>query len=165
MSMLSALWPGDPCFGSSRVHLMRICSACAKVLVRRLGVTWGRRTVGMTGAGLSTLAMTAAILTSDQFLTLLFLAISYLGVAVIQPTGLISDMGGEDLDGDGPLQPGVGGLVDLAHATRADGGLDLIRAEVSAALQGHCGCWCHGGELYRGDSSVTIPVSGRAMPG
>ncbi len=46
-------------------------------------------------------------------------------------------MGGQDLDGDRPLQPGVGGFVDLAHAPGPDGGLDLIRAEAGAALQGH----------------------------
>ena len=40
----------------------------------------------MTGAGLSALAMTAAMLTPNKFLTLIFLAISYLGVTVIQPT-------------------------------------------------------------------------------
>jgi hypothetical protein len=47
------------------------------------------------------------------------------------------DVRGQHLDGDGPLQPGVGGLVDLPHPPSADGGLDLIRAEASAVLQGH----------------------------
>lgn len=55
-------------------------------LVRKHGVRRGRRTMGMTGAGLSALAMTAAMLTPDKFLALIFLAISYLGVTVIQPT-------------------------------------------------------------------------------
>ena len=40
----------------------------------------------MTGAGLSTVAMTAAMLTQSKFLALIFLAISYLGVTLIQPT-------------------------------------------------------------------------------
>ena len=42
-------------------------------------------------------------------------------------------MGGQDFDGDGPLQPRVGGLVGLAHAPGPDGGLDGIRAEAGAA--------------------------------
>ncbi len=46
-------------------------------------------------------------------------------------------MGGQHLDGDGALQPGVGRFVDLPHAPGPDGGLDLIRAEAGAALEGH----------------------------
>jgi ACS family glucarate transporter-like MFS transporter len=55
-------------------------------LVRRHGVKRGRRTMGMFGAGLSALAMTAAIVTADPFLALVFLSVSYLGVTIIQPT-------------------------------------------------------------------------------
>ena len=44
------------------------------------------------------------------------------------------DMRGQDFDGDGALQPGVGGLIDLAHPPGPDGGLELIRAELGAAL-------------------------------
>jgi MFS transporter, ACS family, glucarate transporter len=46
-------------------------------LVRKHGVKRGRRTMGMTGAGLSAVAMTAAMLTPNKFLALIFLAISY----------------------------------------------------------------------------------------
>ena len=45
-----------------------------------------------------------------------------------------TEMRGQDLDGDGPLQPGVGRFVDLPHAPGPEGGLDLIRAEAGAAL-------------------------------
>ncbi len=41
---------------------------------------------------------------------------------------------GQHLDGDGPLQPGVGGFVHFAHAPGPDGGLDLIRAEAGTAV-------------------------------
>jgi MFS transporter, ACS family, glucarate transporter len=58
----------------------------SSALVRSHGVKWGRRTMGITGAGLSALAMAAAMLTPDKFVALIFLAISYLGVTVIQPT-------------------------------------------------------------------------------
>ncbi len=55
-------------------------------LVRRFGLKWGRRTVGMLGAGLGTLALVAAILIRSQFLALILLALTYMGVAFIQPT-------------------------------------------------------------------------------
>ena len=38
-------------------------------------------------------------------------------------------MFGQHLDGDGAVQAGVGGFVDLAHAPRAEGSLDLVWAE------------------------------------
>ena len=43
----------------------------------------------------------------------------------------------QHLDGDGPVQPGVGGLVDLAHAPRAEGGVDLVGAEGGTWLKWH----------------------------
>ena len=48
-----------------------------------------------------------------------------------------SDKLGQHLDGDGAVEARVGGFVDLAHAARAKGGLDLVRAERGACLQGH----------------------------
>ena len=47
--------------------------------------------------------------------------------------GIVGDVRGQDLDGNGAVQAGVGGFVDLAHTARAEGGFDLIRAE--------CGAW------------------------
>ena len=44
---------------------------------------------------------------------------------------------GEDLDGDGAVQAGVAGLVDLTHAARADEREDLVRAELYSCFQGH----------------------------
>jgi MFS family permease len=55
-------------------------------LVRKHGLKRGRRTMGMTGAGLSAVAMTAAMVTPNKFLALILLAVSYFGVTVIQPT-------------------------------------------------------------------------------
>ena len=51
--------------------------------------------------------------------------------------GIVGDMRGEHIDGDGAVQAGVGGFVDLAHASRAEGGLDLVGAERGAGLQRH----------------------------
>ncbi len=42
------------------------------------------------------------------------------------------DVLGEHLDGDGAVQPGVTGFVDLTHASRANGREDLVRAEGGA---------------------------------
>ena len=41
------------------------------------------------------------------------------------------------LDGDSAVQAGVTGFVDLTHASRAEGGLDLVGAERGAGLEGH----------------------------
>ena len=39
---------------------------------------------------------------------------------------------GQYLDGDGAVQAGVGSLVDLTHAARAEGRFDLVGAEGGA---------------------------------
>ena len=44
---------------------------------------------------------------------------------------------GQHLDGDGAVEAGVSGLVDLAHAARAEGGVDLVGAEGGARGQRH----------------------------
>ena len=43
--------------------------------------------------------------------------------------GIRGHMLGQHLDGHGPLQASVAGLVDLAHAPGAEGGFNLVRAE------------------------------------
>ena len=45
----------------------------------------------------------------------------------------------EHLDGDGAIESGITGLIDLAHAARAEGPLDLVGA-----------AWC----LERGTSTI-----------
>jgi ACS family glucarate transporter-like MFS transporter len=55
-------------------------------LVRRWGLKWGRRVVGMLGAGTSALSLIAAILTPNKSLVLAFLALTYMGVTFVQPT-------------------------------------------------------------------------------
>ncbi len=43
-------------------------------------------------------------------------------------------MGGQQLDGDGAVEAGVAGFVDLAHAALADEGGDGIGVEGGAGL-------------------------------
>ena len=43
---------------------------------------------------------------------------------------------GENLDGDGAIEPRVAGLVDLAHPARAKRRDDFVRAEPLAGSQG-----------------------------
>ena len=51
--------------------------------------------------------------------------------------GVVSGMRQEHLDGDGAVEAGVAGLVDLPHASCTKGRLDLVGAERGAGLQGH----------------------------
>jgi hypothetical protein len=44
---------------------------------------------------------------------------------------------GKNLDRDRAVEPRVARLVDLAHAARAKGGLDLVRAEAETRLEWH----------------------------
>lgn len=54
------------------------------VLVRRLGLKWGRRTVGLIGLGCAALCTFATILTANKFATLLFLGLVYAGITLQQ---------------------------------------------------------------------------------
>src|SRR5579863_3983429 len=56
-----------------------------------------------------------------------------------EPLGVSRQRRREHLDGDAPLQVGVGGSVHLAHATHADLGDQFIRAEACAGNQGQTG--------------------------
>ena len=59
----------------------------------------------------------------------------------------VREVFGQNLQGNGTAEPRIGGLVDLSHATRADGRLDLVRAEGRASRKRHrVGC-CGAGEL------------------
>ena len=55
-------------------------------LVRRYGLRWGRRIAGSIGGGLGATAMTAGILISNPYASLICLAFAYSGVGFIQPT-------------------------------------------------------------------------------
>jgi MFS transporter, ACS family, glucarate transporter len=62
-----------------------ICGGFASdALVRRLGLKWGRRTVGLLGLSCAALFTFATILTSNQVATLLFLSLVYAGITLQQ---------------------------------------------------------------------------------
>lgn len=54
-------------------------------LVRRLGLKWGRRSIGLVGLGSATLCAIAVLLTQNWLLTLIFLSLTYGGVTFQQP--------------------------------------------------------------------------------
>jgi MFS transporter, ACS family, glucarate transporter len=69
-----------------------ILGACGNVcggffsdaLVRRLGLKWGRRSVGLIGLSCATFFTIATILTTNKFATLLFLGLVYGGITLQQ---------------------------------------------------------------------------------
>ncbi|HJQ22606.1 MAG TPA: MFS transporter [Blastocatellia bacterium] len=70
-----------------------ILGACANLcggitsdaLVKRVGLKWGRRAVGMIGLGSAALFTVAAMLSASGFWALTFLALSYAGITFNQP--------------------------------------------------------------------------------
>ena len=53
-------------------------------LVKRLGLTWGRRTVGLVGLSCAALCTVATILTTNKIATLLLLGLVYAGITLQQ---------------------------------------------------------------------------------
>ncbi|HWQ55976.1 MAG TPA: MFS transporter [Bryobacteraceae bacterium] len=56
------------------------------VLVRKLGLKWGRRTVGIVGLGSAAVFTVATIASTNQYVGLVFLALSYAGSDFMLPT-------------------------------------------------------------------------------
>jgi len=50
---------------------------------------------------------------------------------------ICADVMGQDLDGDGAVEAGITGLLDLAHAARTDGRLDLVGSQARAGCEAH----------------------------
>jgi sugar phosphate permease len=65
-------------------------------LVRRLGLKWGRRSLGCAGLGVAAMLMTAAMMTENKMLSLVLLSLSYGGITLQQPgvLGICLDIGG-----------------------------------------------------------------------
>ena len=82
-----------------------IVGACANgcggftsdALVRRFGLKWGRRSLGIAGLGSAALLLTAAMLTDQKLWTLIFLSLSYGAITLQQPgvLGVCLDVGGK----------------------------------------------------------------------
>ena len=66
-------------------------------LVRRLGLKWGRRSVGIIGLGSAALFAVAVVLTEHRLLALIFLSLLYGGVTFQQPNvfAVCMDIGGK----------------------------------------------------------------------
>ena len=64
-----------------------VCGGFASdALVRRLGLKWGRRTIGLVGLGSASLFLLAAMLTGQRIPALILLALTYGGICFQQPT-------------------------------------------------------------------------------
>ncbi|MSU48448.1 MAG: MFS transporter [Opitutus sp.] len=82
-----------------------VCGAAANLaggivsdlLVRRIGLKWGRRTVGLVGHGVSAVFLAAALLTQDKGWTVAFLALAYAGSDFMLPVAwaVCLDIGGK----------------------------------------------------------------------
>lgn len=86
-------------------------------LVRRFGMKWGRRGVGLIGLSLSTLCIVATILTTHKLATLLFLGLVYAGITMQQTVVLTVAV---DIS-----RKYVGGLVGMFNTVCSIGGFVL----------------------------------------
>ena len=66
-------------------------------LVRRLGLTWGRRSIGVVGLGIAAACTVAVIVTQHWLGALVLLSLAYGGITFQQPTmfAVCLDIGGE----------------------------------------------------------------------
>ena len=60
----------------------------------------------------------------------------------------------QDLQHDLPIQLGIGGLIDLAHAALADEGGDVVVAELGADIKSHEGVASFGRETVNQASAA-----------
>ena len=89
--------------------------AASDALVRRLGLTWGRRSLGIVGLGSACLFTVAAMLTEHQLLTVVLLSLVYGGITFQQAGvfGVCLDLG----------QKHAGSMVGLMNTAAQVGGL------------------------------------------
>ena len=87
---------------SSLPYIVGGCANCfggiaSNALVRRIGLEWGRRAIGLVGLGSAALFTVAVLLTKDRFLALIFLSLVYGGITFQQPGvfAVCLDIGGE----------------------------------------------------------------------
>ncbi|HZI49269.1 MAG TPA: MFS transporter [Pyrinomonadaceae bacterium] len=83
-------------------------------LTKRMGLKWGRRTIGLIGLSCATLFMIATILTANKIATLLFLGLVYAGISFQQTAActVSVDIGGKH----------VGGILGAANTAGSVGG-------------------------------------------
>jgi hypothetical protein len=89
--------------------------AASDALVARLGPTWGRRSIGVAGLGTACVFTVAALLTTDQMLTVVWLSLVY-GAITFQQSGVFGvclDIGRQH----------AGSVVGLMNTSAQVGGL------------------------------------------
>lgn len=86
---------------STLPYLVGACAnACGGIasssMVRRFGLKWGRRSIGLAGLGSATLFTVAVLVTQQRFLALVYLSLIYGGITFQQPAvfALCLDIGG-----------------------------------------------------------------------
>jgi MFS family permease len=87
---------------STLPYLVAACAngcggVASNALVRRLGLKWGRRSIGLVGMGSAAMFTVAVLLTKGRFLALIFLSLLCGGVTLQQPAACAVglDIGGE----------------------------------------------------------------------
>ena len=83
-------------------------------LTRRLGLKWGRRSIGLVGLSCAAVFMAATILTTNKFATLLFLGLAYAGITIQQT---VSSAVGVDIG-----RKHVGAVLGAANTAGSIGG-------------------------------------------
>lgn len=70
---------------------------CSDLLVKRMGLKWGRRWIGIVGHGIATVFLALAFLTQDKVWTIAFLAVAYAGSDFMLPVAwaVCLDVGGQ----------------------------------------------------------------------
>jgi ACS family glucarate transporter-like MFS transporter len=88
--------------------------AASDALVRRFGAKWGRRTIGIIGLGAACAFTIAAMMTTDQMLTVILLSLVYGGITFQQSGvfGVCLDIGGSH----------AGSIVGLMNTSAQVGG-------------------------------------------
>jgi hypothetical protein len=87
-----------------------------------------------------------------------------LALEALTAIGMVSERYGQHFNGDGAIETGVGGAIDLAHAACTKRCDDFVRAEACAGREGHL--WVVS-RLGRNYMAVTVHVAGafRFSPG
>ena len=92
--------------------------AVSDAMVRRLGVKWGRRSLGIVGLGSACLFTIAAMMTRQQLLTVILLSLVY-GAITFQQSGVFGvclDIGGKHAGSNLLSSVAYGYIVDRFHS-------------------------------------------------
>ena len=114
----------------------------SEVLVRRLGLRWGRRSIGVTGLGVAGLCMAAALVTHSPVGTLTLLSLASAGTTFQQPMvyAVCLDIGGVyagAMTGAMNTAAGASGFVSsllFGYMVRRFGSYDLPLVPMAALL-------------------------------